>query len=43
MTIELPPKREGFESEKKYKEARKEWNKFFKRAMKEMKKGGVNY
>ena len=29
MTIEPPPKREDFESEKKYKEARKEWNKFF--------------
>ena len=43
MTIVPPPKREDFESEKEYKEARKEWNKFFKKAMNEMKKGGVQY
>jgi len=40
MTIEPLPKREYFESERKYQEAQKEWNKFFKRTMKQTKNGG---
>tara|TARA_B100000029_G_C17426711_1_gene906343 strand:+ start:987 stop:1118 length:132 start_codon:yes stop_codon:yes gene_type:complete len=43
MTIAPPPERKNFDSEKKFKEAKKEWEKFFKQAMKEMKKGGVQY
>ena len=39
MTIAPPPERKNFNSEKEYKEARKEWDKNFKRAMKEMEKG----
>jgi len=40
MTIEPLPKREYYESERKYQEAQKEWNKFFKRTMKQTKNGG---
>ena len=43
MTITPPPERKNFNSEKEYKEARKEWDKNFKRAIKEMEKGNVHY
>ena len=42
-TILPPPDRKNFKSEQEYKQARKEWDKNFKRAMQEMKKGGVQY
>ena len=31
MTIAPPPERKNFDSEKKFKEAKKEWEKFFKK------------
>ena len=43
MTITPPPERKNFNSEKEYKEARKEWGKNFKRVMKEMEKRNVHY
>jgi len=43
MTIVPPPERKNFNSEKEYKVAQKEWDKNFKRAMKEMEKGNVHY
>ena len=43
MTIASQPEIKNFNSEKEYKTARKEWDKNFKRAMKEMEKGNFHY
>ena len=43
MTIAPPPERKNFNSEKEYKVVRKEWNKIFKRVMKEMENRKVRY